>query len=307
MPIGRLHCALIVCLALLGTTGIVIAQQPPATQPAQVAIPATQQNQAAAAPASASAAIPSYPDTPKGLEDLMKEMLKLEKKHDAQALAPYVQSLVLPNPVGWFRATFGDDIGQQLADSYDRTSMNLPLGFPDLLEQLNSKHFANPKALLFTDSCNPDATTDEYQVLVNRVNQQPLYDVLLASSHAGSVVLPYFAYVDGAFRFLGNFRLNLPTKLVAVNENVMKRKIVNNAVPVYPQSALMEHISGVVVLHAILDANGRVCSLQVVSGNPLLADAASTAVGLRRYSPYEVNGRAVTVETTITVTFELGP
>lgn len=49
----------------------------------------------------------------------MGEMLKLEKKHDAKGLAPYVESLELPNAGTWFRATFGDEIGAQLADSYD--------------------------------------------------------------------------------------------------------------------------------------------------------------------------------------------
>lgn len=56
MLTSRLHCVLIVCLALLGANNVTIAQQLPATQPPQAANSGAQ-NQTAAAPGSASAAI----------------------------------------------------------------------------------------------------------------------------------------------------------------------------------------------------------------------------------------------------------
>ena len=295
---------LIVCAASLLSAQVYAAQELPATQPQQSAKANAGQSQTTSASVSATA-IPSYPDTPKGLEDLMNEMLKLEKKHDAKALAPYVESLELPNAGTWFRATFGDEIGAQLADSYDRARMNLPLAFPDTLEQLNSKHFTRVVAMRFTDSCNPDASMDEYEVLVNRANQQPLYEVRF-TSNSGGVVLPYFAYVNGRFCFLGNFRLNMPaTEIVKVDEDTIKRNIVKNVVPTYPRSALMEHISGVVLLHTIIGVTGQVCSLQLISGHPLLAAAAIDGVRQRRYSPYLVKGKSVSVDTTITVTFNI--
>ena len=305
MLTSRLHCVLIVCLALLGANNVTIAQQLPATQPPQGANPAAQ-NQTAAAPSTVSAAIPSYPDTPKGLEDLMNEMLKLEKKHDSKALAPYVESLELPNAGAWFRATFGDEIGKQLADSYDRTLMNFPFALPDILEQLNSKHLSSATAVVFTDSCNAEASMDEYAVLLSRKNGQPLYDVRFASSSPQRATLRYFAYASGAFRFVGNFRLDMPnTEIVQVNEETMKRNIIKNPRPAYPQSALMERISGVVMLRAIVGINGQICSLQVISGHPVLAAAALAGIGQRRYSPYLLKGKPVSVDTTITVSFDI--
>ena len=56
------------------------------------------------------------------------------------------------------RATFGDEIGATLTDSYDRTRINLPLSFPDTLSQLLAKHLTSPQAVSFTDSCNPKAS-----------------------------------------------------------------------------------------------------------------------------------------------------
>ena len=298
------------------------AQQQPEKQPQQTAMLGTQRTQSASAPKSAAvppAAIPSYPDTPEGLEDLMNEMLKLEKKHDATALAPYVESLDLRNASAWFRATFGDEIGKQLADSYDRTRMNMALAFPDLLTKLNSKHFTKPVATLFTDSCNSDASSDEYEVLASRKNEQPLYDVRL-TTYSQRVAVPYFAYVDGGFRFLGNFSISPPAYspplkagnfnvpgAVALKGNVVQGRITKQVPPIYPYNARANHIQGNVLLHAIIGENGNVCNLQVMEGDQLLAASAMAAVRQWHYAPYKLNGKPVKVNTTITVIFQLGP
>jgi periplasmic protein TonB len=49
-----------------------------------------------------------------------------------------------------------------------------------------------------------------------------------------------------------------------------------------------------------------VSELQVLSGDPLVVNAAVEAVRQWRYSPTLLNGQAVEVETTITVSFVLG-
>lgn len=104
-------------------------------------------------------------------------MMKMQKKRDANSLAPYVQSLILPDPNTWFTATFGDEVGAELTAYYDRTRIDLPLSFPDMLANLESKHVDSPLATRFTDSCNPSADEGEYPLLLRRANAQPLYDV----------------------------------------------------------------------------------------------------------------------------------
>ena len=64
-------------------------------------------------------------------------------------------------------------------------------------------------------------------------------------------------------------------------------------------------IHGEVVLTALIDKDGNIENLQIVSGHPLLAPAAINAVKQWRYKPYLLNGQPVEVETTITVNFEL--
>ena len=73
--------------------------------------------------------------------------------------------------------------------------------------------------------------------------------------------------------------------------------------PVYPRIAAISGIQGQVKLHAIIARDGRIQSLNVMSGHPLLARAALEAVEQWRYRPYVLNGKKVEVETLITVNF----
>jgi protein TonB len=86
---------------------------------------------------------------------------------------------------------------------------------------------------------------------------------------------------------------------------VMEAMLVNRVEPAYPASARIAHVSGPVVISAVIAADGSIQSLKVVSGSPLLAGAALTAVREWRYKPTLLNGVPVEVETLITVNFVL--
>jgi protein TonB len=60
-----------------------------------------------------------------------------------------------------------------------------------------------------------------------------------------------------------------------------------------------------VVLHTIIDTTGKVTNLKVLSGHPLLAVSALDAVKQWKYRPFLLDGKAVPVNTTITVRFHL--
>jgi protein TonB len=80
-------------------------------------------------------------------------------------------------------------------------------------------------------------------------------------------------------------------------------QLVNRVEPVYPHIAAVSNIQGQVKLHAIIARDGRIESLNAISGHPLLVRAAVEAVEQWRYRPYVLNGEAVEVETLITVNF----
>jgi protein TonB len=86
----------------------------------------------------------------------------------------------------------------------------------------------------------------------------------------------------------------------------MAANIIRKVDPVYPQIAKTAHISGTVVLHAIIAKDGTIQELQFVSGPPLLMRAAMDAVKQWRYKPTLLNTQPVQVDTTITVIFNLG-
>jgi TonB family protein len=73
--------------------------------------------------------------------------------------------------------------------------------------------------------------------------------------------------------------------------------------PVYPAQALENHVSGTVVLHATISAEGDVESLRVISGPASLQQAALNAARQWTYRPYRLNDVPVEIETTINVVF----
>jgi protein TonB len=87
--------------------------------------------------------------------------------------------------------------------------------------------------------------------------------------------------------------------------NVTAAKLVNKVQPLYPPLARQTRISGTVRLHAIIGKNGQVEQLEVISGHPLLVQAALDAVKQWRYQATTLNGEPVEVDTTIDVIFSL--
>ena len=76
--------------------------------------------------------------------------------------------------------------------------------------------------------------------------------------------------------------------------------------PIYPALARDARIQGTVVMDSVIDANGNVTQLKLVSGHPLLVTAAFNAVQQWKYEPTRLNGVPVAVEMHVTVHFNLG-
>jgi len=92
---------------------------------------------------------------------------------------------------------------------------------------------------------------------------------------------------------------------VRVSQGVTKGMVVYRVEPTYPPLAREARIQGVVILTAIIDKDGNIQNLRLVSGHPMLAPAAIDAVKQWRYKPFLLNGQPVEVETTVTVTFQM--
>jgi periplasmic protein TonB len=75
--------------------------------------------------------------------------------------------------------------------------------------------------------------------------------------------------------------------------------------PVYPPLAKQARVQGSVVLEVVINKEGSVETTRVLSGHPLLAQAAVEAVRQWRYRPVTLNGETREVVTTVTVNFKL--
>ena len=95
---------------------------------------------------------------------------------------------------------------------------------------------------------------------------------------------------------------NMPQMRVS---HMMEGNLVHRVDPGYPPLARQARIQGSVVLRAVIDREGKITNLQLISGHPLLVQAAIDAVRQWRYRPYILNEQPIEVETQITVNFVL--
>jgi len=92
---------------------------------------------------------------------------------------------------------------------------------------------------------------------------------------------------------------------IRVGGNVQAAKLVRQPKPVYPPLAKQARIQGVVKFTAVIGKDGAIQNLQMISGHPLLVQAATEAVKQWVYQPTLLNGEAVEVVTQIDVNFTL--
>lgn len=96
-----------------------------------------------------------------------------------------------------------------------------------------------------------------------------------------------------------------PSGPVMVGGDVKPPQLLIYVKPVYPPLARQARIQGQVRIAAILARDGSVTSMQLVSGHPLLVQAALDAVRLWRYRPTLLNGQPVEVAMSVDVNFTL--
>jgi protein TonB len=93
--------------------------------------------------------------------------------------------------------------------------------------------------------------------------------------------------------------------IIPVGGRVQNAKLMRHPDPIYPQIAKSARISGTVELSAIIGEDGKIQQLTVVTGHPLLRQAALDAVKQWVYQPTLLNEQPVKVSTTIDVIFTL--
>jgi hypothetical protein len=266
--------------------------------------------------------IPSYPDSEKGLESLVKNMINLEKKGDEEALEPYVSSLALPDAESWFKSVFGDNPGTQFASATKSAREAIETGVANTLSTNIREKRTNIKAIRLTNPCSVEVSPAEYPVLILRKRSDPLYDVHF-SGNGSTTSWFYFAYVDGRFRFVGpmrktdlprNVEISPPSSTSAGPErtqaggNFTQPRMIHPVPPEFPRDVTFpgQNVRVKVVFRAVISVDGRLKDLDLLEGQCSFVQPALDALNQWRYQPATLNGHPVEIQTTVSVDFSIG-
>jgi TonB family protein len=103
----------------------------------------------------------------------------------------------------------------------------------------------------------------------------------------------------------GNKQPSAPAAPLPVGGDVKQAKLISSVPPQYPALAKNQHVSGNVLVDALIDANGRVTTMKVVSGPTLLHQAAMDSLKQWKYQPASLDGKPVSMHLTVTIQFRL--
>lgn len=96
-----------------------------------------------------------------------------------------------------------------------------------------------------------------------------------------------------------------PELPVPVGGDVKPAVLISHVAPTYPALALNQHVTGEVVIDALIDATGHVTTMKVISGPTLLHQAAKDALRQWKYQPATLDGNAVSMHLTVKLQFRM--
>jgi TonB family protein len=97
----------------------------------------------------------------------------------------------------------------------------------------------------------------------------------------------------------------LPVRAPPISQGVEGGEVERQVAAIYPPQARAVGQHGTVVLEVLVATNGTVKDLKVVSGPPMLRQAAMDAVRRWKYQPFKLNGKAIAAQTQVQVDFKL--
>jgi TonB family protein len=90
-----------------------------------------------------------------------------------------------------------------------------------------------------------------------------------------------------------------------IDQQKAEARLIKKVEPVYPPLAKAARVQGAVHFAVVLGTDGKVETLNLISGHPLLVNAAKEAVQQWEYQPFLVDGKPVRVITEVEVNFHL--
>ena len=96
-----------------------------------------------------------------------------------------------------------------------------------------------------------------------------------------------------------------PEEIIQLAPDAAEGSLLHRVEPEYPEEARQQKIQGAVVLDVRIGRDGAIQDVKLVSGQPLLADAAIAAVKQWRFKPRVLKGQPVEMQTRVTLNFRM--
>lgn len=96
-----------------------------------------------------------------------------------------------------------------------------------------------------------------------------------------------------------------PKGPIRISGDMQQPRLLYGPPAVYPAIARVAHVSGTVLIEAIIDARGDVVQVHAISGPALLLEAAMKAVSARKYAPTILDGQPTPIQLEVRVDFHM--
>lgn len=236
--------------------------------------------------------------------------------------------LLLASFVGWYFRNWIPGGSKASLPAPQVTASNLvPAPVPDAtLSAATSETGSRPDAATEKSAADSKAAHDAVtkaagrERIANNSSQtvtHPLHVVSApAASDAETEIAPGLAAVIGeakpgdakpsdAVTGLLSTPVALPKKAPPVSQGVEGGELETQVGAIYPPQARAAGAHGTVVLEALIGEDGSVRDVKVISGPPLLRQAAADAVRRWKYRPFRLNGTRIAAQTQVKVDFKL--
>ena len=182
------------------------------------------------------------------------------------------------------------------------TSMSTTGGSPNPGTEGKASRIARPAASSVVVRAKEPAVTELAVIQGHTVSVKPAPEPAAPEAVAISALDPGRPSSSLAASIVAT-KTAAPELLPSQSQGVVPGKLIKRVLPQYPDMARRAGVSGDVVISGIIRTDGVLRNLKVLSGSPLLREAALDAARQWRYSPYLLGGKPVEAETHITVSF----
>ncbi len=226
------------------------------------------------------------------LARLLDAIHRTARGDDPEAVLPRVSDLMVSSPEDWFPLFFGGEMGRKLAASYARDATAMRSYLRDTFRELEERDGRSVTATRITADNLTELLVATEAVPIAIGNSLPVYRVRMSDRpRVMQSRFGYFARDGMSYRYLGRLDVaDFPADLRG--DDLVKT---HDVLPSFPRRAQRKGTQGFLQYIVIIGRDGRVDSVELEHGDPVLAGYGKKAILQWRYQPYRDRGESVRV------------